>query len=132
MPRGAWARTVTFFDRTIRHSTWVGEQPHATSHVFGIVQEALKRGESVFGEFLVEPGGEQTLHLAAPVREKDGGPVLGILIFDIDPVHEIFPLLTAWTSASRTAEALIVHREGNQVRIMTPQRFPEFRHPELT
>lgn len=48
-------------------------------------------------------------------------PEAGFCLVRLDPHPFLFPLLLAWPTASRTAEMLLVHREGNEVLFLSAQ-----------
>ena len=47
----------------------------------------------------------------------------GVLVLQINPQEYLFPLLQAWPTSSRTAETLLVRREGNDVVFLNELRF---------
>jgi PAS domain S-box-containing protein len=53
--------------------------------------------------------------------EKNGG-ALGALALDIDPNQFLYPLIQSWPTPSRTAEVLLVRKEGNDVVFLNELR----------
>jgi len=64
------------------------------------------------------------LSLWVPVGVKPGtdAPAQGGLLMEIDPRMFLFPLIQSWPTTSRTAETLLVRREGDEVVYLTPLR----------
>ena len=57
------------------------------------------------------------LNLLIPIRTKlQADPLTdGVLLFDVDPFRFLYPLVQSWPTASRTAETVLVRREGSEV-----------------
>jgi PAS domain S-box-containing protein len=53
--------------------------------------------------------------LPVPRAPGEKGPALGEVLLEIDPDQTLFPLVQSWPTASRTAETLLIRREGNDV-----------------
>ncbi len=69
---------------------------------------------------------DRPIHLLvmAPVLgEADGRPPLGVFVLRIDPHTYLYPLLGRWPTPSRTAETLLVRREGNEAVFLNELRF---------
>ena len=79
--------------------------------------EALKKKEIIFSDlYRSERTGAIRQSLCIPVfrsSEKDTLPV-GVIILRIDPYRYLFPLIQSWPTASQTAEALLIRREGDE------------------
>jgi len=58
-----------------------------------------------------------TLSLWIPLGLKPGteAPAQGALLIENDPYQFLYPLIQSWHSSSRTAETLLIRREGDQV-----------------
>ena len=65
-----------------------------------------------------------TLSLWIPMGVKPGtdASAEGALLIEIDPYQFLYPLIQSWPSSSRTAETLLVRREGDEVVYLTPLR----------
>lgn len=57
-----------------------------------------------------------------PIREKTDGPVVGILVYQIDPKRYLFPLIQSWPTNSATSESLLVRQEDNNVLFINDLR----------
>ena len=55
-------------------------------------------------------------------EETNETPVIGILVLRIDPYQFLYPLIQTWPTPSRSAETLIVRREGNKVLFLSELR----------
>ncbi|MEW6666530.1 MAG: PAS domain S-box protein [Thermodesulfobacteriota bacterium] len=69
---------------------------------------------------------DRPIHLAVVVpilAEQDGGRPLGLLVLRIDPSVYLYPFIQRWPTPSRTAETLLVRREGNEVVFLNELRF---------
>jgi hypothetical protein len=57
------------------------------------------------------------LNLAAPLLDEDGGKLfpVGVVILQIDPNDFINPLLASWPTPSRSAETMLIRREGDEI-----------------
>jgi PAS domain S-box-containing protein len=64
------------------------------------------------------------LRILVPIRDtRDTARVTAVVILRIDPEKFLYPLLKRWPTPSRTAETLIVRREGNEVLFLNGLRF---------
>ncbi|MGD0483718.1 MAG: PAS domain S-box protein, partial [Gemmatimonadales bacterium] len=89
------------------------------------VAQALGTGEVVFGTLhRAGPGGLVRLDLVVPLHRLEGGyrAVFGALLLQIDPDRFLYPLLRSWPTPSRTAEVLLVRREGADVLFLNDVR----------
>jgi len=76
------------------------------------------------------------LAVAAPILASDGGSVspVALVVLRIDPTKYLYPLIRRWPAPSRTAETLLVRREGqdvvylNELRLRTGTAL-QFRRP---
>ncbi|MFH0908926.1 MAG: PAS domain S-box protein, partial [bacterium] len=57
------------------------------------------------------------------VGAKDGDRPLGVVVLDIDPSQYLYPMIQRWPTPSRTAEARLVRRDGNDVLFLNELRF---------
>lgn len=64
------------------------------------------------------------LTMLIPVRsDKDESRVIGIIALRIDPETYIYPLVRFWPTSTRTAETLLVRREGNEALFLNELKF---------
>jgi diguanylate cyclase (GGDEF)-like protein len=62
-----------------------------------------------------------------PAASAEGGRNFGTMVFIIDPYRFLYPLIQSWPTPSRTAEIMLVRREGNEVVYLN-----ELRHRQNT
>ncbi|PKN92395.1 MAG: hypothetical protein CVU44_14760 [Chloroflexi bacterium HGW-Chloroflexi-6] len=71
---------------------------------------------------------EGKVHLAVlvPILDKDAANrPLGVLVLRIDPELTLYPRIQQWPTASESAEALLVRRDGDAVLFLNPVRFKD-------
>jgi len=69
---------------------------------------------------------DQRVYLAVLVPlfdEADNGRPLGALVMRIDPGTHLYPYIKYWPTPSRTAETLLVRREGHEALFLNELRF---------
>jgi PAS domain S-box-containing protein len=79
---------------------------------------ALSSRNVVFSDlYRTRREGKIYLDLYTPLLQEDseGSEVIGIMVLRIDPYKFLFPLIQSWPTPSRSAETLLVRREGNRV-----------------
>jgi|GEM_PF-796514 len=86
--------------------------------------EAFKSGTVAFEDFYrSDIDGRVYLNLIVPLFDEAGSRIIGVLSLRIDPENYLYPLITRWPTFSRTAETLIVRREGNEAVFLNALRF---------
>ena len=83
---------------------------------------AMSTKDVVFSDlYRTKPGGHVFLDLYTPLvlEGMAESKVIGILMLRIDPYQFLYPLIQFWPTPSRTAETLIVRREGDNVLFPT-------------
>ncbi len=87
--------------------------------------ESLRAGRVVFRDFhRDDPHGP--IHVSVLVPVLDPGrpdPLAGVVVLGVDPAAYLYPLIQTWPTPSRTAETLIVRREGDEVVYLNELRF---------
>jgi len=99
----------------------VPETPRsADSTISRRASEIARSGQVAFQDFYRnEHNGKILLAVLIPVLdEREGSRPLGVLVLRIDPEKYLFPLISHWPSPSRTAETLLVRRDGNDVLVL--------------
>jgi len=90
----------------------------------GLVARALREQsvvESDFYRFGDQPDAPPMLDFVAPLRVQEGGVPLA-LILQVDPNAYLYAYLQGWPAPSRSAETLLVRRDGNDLLFLTPLR----------
>ena len=107
-----------------RLSVPAGQQPSA-SVTRQFVAQVLQSGQMVFQDFYRNEH-DQRVYLAVmvPILEaSDTNRPLGALVLRIDPETYLYPFIKRWPTPSRTAETLLVRREGPKVLFLNELRF---------
>jgi PAS domain S-box-containing protein len=68
------------------------------------------------------PDSPVVLSSLVPIHDESG-TVSGVLVLQIDPFNFLYPFFRHWPVPSRTAETLLVRREGDEVVFLNPLRF---------
>jgi PAS domain S-box-containing protein len=95
-----------------------------------LVDQVIARPQALFSDLYRNSGAKGIrLSLVAPIVEQrgDDAVLLGIILFRIDPGKFLFPLIQSWPTVSRSAETLLVRREGDEVVYLN-----ELRHRQDT
>ena len=58
-------------------------------------------------------------------RQNDINLPLGVVVMRIDPYQYLYPLISRWPTPSKTAETLLVRRDGNEVLFLNDLKFQE-------
>lgn len=108
-------KRLVFPDRPEREHSFVS---HASSGI-------LKSGKIAFEDFYRNDYDKKIyLKILVPIREgKGSGKLIAVLAFRIDPDTYLYPYINSWPTTSRTAETLLVRREGNDVVFLNELRF---------
>ncbi|MCX6568099.1 MAG: PAS domain S-box protein [Candidatus Aminicenantes bacterium] len=101
-----------------------GEE-RSTSFVSPDSVEGLRSGKVVFEDFYWNEQNQRIyLKVLAPILDgSHHDRVMGILALRIDPGTYLYPFISRWPTPSRTAETLIVRRDGNDVLYLNELRF---------
>lgn len=94
-------------------------------HAAGRAIEFQRANQVVFEDFhRNENDGRVYLSVLVPILdEQGGGQALGTLVMRIDPELNLYPFIKLWPAPSRTAETLIVRRDGNDALFLNELRF---------
>jgi PAS domain S-box-containing protein len=94
-------------------------------HLKSAVSESLRTRRVSFLDFHRDgPGSPIHLSVLVPIYAKqDNDRPLGVLVLQIDPAVQLYPILQRWPTSSRTAETLIVRRDGDDVLFLNELRF---------
>ncbi|MCX6175572.1 MAG: PAS domain S-box protein [Ignavibacteriales bacterium] len=87
--------------------------------------EVLKSGQIFFQDFYRDEN-DKRIYLAIfiPIlSDKSSKNVIGVVALRIDPKKFLYPLINIWPLPSKSAETLIVRREGNEVVFLNELKF---------
>ena len=87
------------------------------------VRQCLAERETIISD-LYAHAESQKIHqdIYIPIRGAAAGPPLAVIQLVIDPDQFLFPNLRFWPTSSRTAESLLVRRDGNQLLYLNELR----------
>ncbi len=71
-----------------------------------------------------DAAGDVVLDIIAPLfaAPGDDAPMIGYVLFQIDPKQQLYPMTLKWPVPSATAESFLVRREGAEVVYLSPLR----------
>lgn len=99
-------------------------------HSRELVGKAMETRQVMLHDFHMGDGSENiNLSIIIPLIAHFGerNDVSGFLIFYIDPHQFLYPLIQSWPTPSKTAESLLIRREGDEVIFLN-----ELRHKKNT
>ncbi len=81
-----------------------------------LVSEAQRTRKIIFSDLY---GNKLTggihLSIVVPILSEDKNDTLGVFLLRIDPYLFLYPLIEKWPTPSRTAETMLIRREGSEV-----------------
>ena len=87
-----------------------------------LVAQAISVQDAVFGDFFLCPiSNEVYLDVAAPILDPDKRPV-AVLILRADAEQFLYPFVQSWPTPSRSAETMLVRRDGDDVLFLNKLR----------
>ncbi|MCX5835715.1 MAG: PAS domain S-box protein, partial [Deltaproteobacteria bacterium] len=94
------------------------------SYVSPGASEILRSVRVAFDDFYWNEQNQRIyLKVLVPVLERGSDRMVGVLVLRIDPEKYLYPFISSWPTPSRTAETLIVRREGNDAVFLNELRF---------
>ena len=90
------------------------------------IASAIASREAVFSDFFRSPDGIVYIDVAAVVRDTEGQP-LAVAILRSNAETYLYPLIQSWPTPSRSAETLLVQRDGEEIVFLN-----ELRHKAKT
>jgi PAS domain S-box-containing protein len=86
---------------------------------------AMRSHEVVFQDFYRDEHIDRVfLNILIPiVSARNSNRIIGMIAMRIDPDKYIYPLLKRWPTPSRTAETLLIRKEGNDALFLNQLRF---------
>ena len=99
--------------------------PELSSTLAQRLPEVLRTDQVTFKDFYRNEHDQRVcLAILVPLLDEgDAGHPLGVLVLRIDPATYLYPFIKRWPTPSRTAETLLVRREGNEVVFLNELRF---------
>ncbi|MCX6545496.1 MAG: PAS domain-containing protein [Acidobacteria bacterium] len=96
-----------------------------TSVLMARVPEILRSNQVIFQDFYRHEQDQRVyLSVLVPLRDEAAGDrPLGVLVLRIDPATYVYPFISRWPTPNRTAETLLVRKEGNDAVFLNELRF---------
>jgi len=107
------------------HMSVPAGRPPLSSVVAQRVSEVLRSGQVALEDFHWNEHDQRIyLTLLVPILDRsDHSQALGVLALRINPEAYLYPFLSRWPTSSRTAETLLVRRDGNDVLFLNELKF---------
>jgi PAS domain S-box-containing protein len=98
--------------------------PHSSKFNKHIL-EVIGSGKITFEDFyLNEYNNRIYLNISIPIFDTESNKkVIGIIAMRIDPEEYLYPLINKWPTPSKTAEILLIKRDGNDALYLNELRF---------
>ncbi|HMK50758.1 MAG TPA: PAS domain S-box protein, partial [Thermodesulfovibrionales bacterium] len=100
------------------------EEPDATAYPQVYLRDALVSKRILFSDFRRSDDKNIYIDIVVPIvvgRAGEKSPV-GAVVLRIEPHGFLYPLIESWPTPSRTAESLLVRREGDEVIFLNDLR----------
>ena len=117
---------VLLLDPQFSKKMIVPEGPErSTSFVSPIATEGLRSGKIVFEDFYWNEENRRIyLKVLVPILdEAHDDQIIGILVLRIDPETYLYPFIKHWPDFSRSAETLLIRRDGNEALFLNDLKF---------
>ena len=100
-------------------------RPPVSSVVSQRIPEILRSGQVTFQDFHRNEHDQRVyLDILVPIfDEQDASRPLGVFYMRIDPDKYLYPFIKHWPVPSKTAETLLIRREGNEAVFLNELRF---------
>jgi PAS domain S-box-containing protein/putative nucleotidyltransferase with HDIG domain len=94
-------------------------------HILPAAQEVLQAGKvTVLDLDRDEDTPQPHMVVLVPVfSEKDGNQPLGVVVMRVDPYQYLYPLINSWPTPSKTAETMLIRRDGNDALFLNELKF---------
>ena len=101
-----------------------GRADNVGSAALSLAAQAMRTRQAVLSGLHRGPAGAIHLDLLAPLLAPSGQgrACVGLVLMQIDPHQFLYPLIRTWPTPSRTAETLLVRREGSKVLYLNDLR----------
>lgn len=87
--------------------------------------QAMDTQQVLLSEFFKDANGDIRIDLAVPMLVGDGQKrrVAGLVLFQFDPHAYLYPVIQSWPTGRKTAETLLVRRDGDDMLFLNDLRF---------
>ena len=87
-----------------------------------LAAEAFSSGKAVFGDLFVSSSAEKPrMDVASPIPDTEGR-LAAVLVLRSDPEKYLYPVIQSWPTPSRTAETLLIRKDGEDVLFLNQLR----------
>ncbi len=116
---------VCFFDKNGVEKISSGGKFPLSSTVLSRFSEAIATHEiSIIDLYISEYDGKPYLGAILPLfDEGPAGEILGAMILNVDPYNVLYPFIEKWPSPTKSAETIIVRREGDYAVFLNELKF---------
>jgi two-component system cell cycle sensor histidine kinase/response regulator CckA len=121
----SYERIFLFDARGAKRMSIPDSQEPVDSNLARLAAIVMGSGQIYFQDFYRD-GQDQRIYLNSmiPILGKEGdNRALGVIALRVDPETYLYPFLSRWPAPSRTAETLLVRREGGEVVFLNELRF---------
>jgi len=88
-----------------------------------LLQSVINEHEIVLTDISIDNSSDTiSLNIAIPIIYH-ANELLAVLVLEIDPYKELFPIVQSWPTANQSAETLLVRKEGNEILFLNDLRF---------
>ncbi|MCX6136390.1 MAG: PAS domain S-box protein [Ignavibacteriales bacterium] len=97
----------------------------STTYLVPVIRHALTTGKPELSDVHYDPiWHAPTLDLVVPVDARKGRDTtfFGVVVITLDVANGLFPLILNWPVESKTAETILVHRQGDDVEYLNDLR----------
>lgn len=91
-----------------------------------MISGVTKEEQIILTDLFIEPAnGIISLNLVIPIiYSRDANiRLVAVLVLEIDPYQELFPIIQSWPTVNQSAETLLVRQDGNDVLFLNELRF---------
>jgi len=116
---------VSLFDAQGIERIYASDKHEPISLSLQDIAESLHSGKVAFLDFSL-PSADGRIHLSTMVpviAGQKGNQAIGAIVLCINPEKYLYPFINQWPTPSKTAETLLVRRQGNEVLFLNELRF---------
>jgi signal transduction histidine kinase len=95
-------------------------------HYQAMVKETIQKRDVIFSDFHHDNQADTIdIDLFIPIIYKNAtsSECIAVLVIDINPFRQLYPLIRYWPTPSNSAEALLVKQDGNEVLFLSQLRY---------
>src|ERR1700690_2105624 len=96
------------------------------SHAATLIQEVMRSQKAILSDFHKVPlHNYPHLDLVSPLIIRQGNKTVpvGAILMRLDPEEFLYPLIQSWPGSSKSAETLLIRKEGDSVLFLNELRF---------